>query len=278
MKPDDDPNESASEIPGIPALSEWWPGADLPALSVDEVRAWIVDLDGGLAPGEDPMTAEPGPELAILSDEERARASRFIRARERRRFVRCRSALREILGRLLDEPPDALRFRTAAVGKPELDHTPDEYRPALRFNVSHSAELGLIAVCRGREVGVDLERVRTITEAGRIVASFFSPSELAEFQEIPEAERPLAFHRGWTRKEAVLKGFGMGLAGLSARHETGFGTTGLTARFTPATPSPRIDRWILWEAAPRPGFVAALVVDAGEPAASGSLPAPPGTP
>jgi 4'-phosphopantetheinyl transferase len=278
MKPDGDRTESAREITGGPALLDWWPGADVPALSVDEVRAWIVDLDGGLAPGEDTMTAEPGPELAILSDEERARASRFIRARERRRFVRCRAALREILGRLLDEPPDALRFRTAAVGKPELDPDPDERPPALRFNVSHSAELGLIAVCRGREVGVDLERVRTITEATRIVASFFSASELAEFNTIPEEDRALLFHRGWTRKEAVLKGFGMGLAGLSARHETGFGTTGLTARFTLATPSARIDRWILWEAAPRPGFVAALVVDAGEPAASGSLPAPPGTP
>ena len=74
----------------------------------------------------------------------------------------------------------------------------------------------------------------------------------------------------------MLKGFGMGLAGLSAGHETGFGTTGLTPRFTPATPSSRVDRWMLWEAAPRPGFVAALVVDVGAPAASGSLPAPPG--
>ncbi|MGP0064616.1 MAG: 4'-phosphopantetheinyl transferase family protein [Isosphaeraceae bacterium] len=265
-------------IAGRPSLLEWQSGAEVPALSPDEVRAWIVDLDGAMAPGDDPDTTEPGPELAILSDDERARAARFVRARERRRFVRCRAALREILGRLLDEPADVLRFRTAAVGKPELDRDPDEHRPALRFNVSHSAELGLIAVCLGREVGVDLERVRPITEAARIVSSFFSASEAAEFDAIVEEDRALAFHRGWTRKEAVLKGFGMGLAGLSARHETGFGTTGLTRRFTPATPSCRVDRWMLWEAAPRPGFVAALVIDTGQPAASGSLPAQPASP
>ena len=247
-------------------------------MAPDEVRAWIVDLDAGLDPDADTETAEPGPELAILSADEQARAARFVRARERRRFVRCRAALREILGRLLDEPARSLQFRTAAVGKPELDREPDDHHPALRFNVSHSAELALIAVCRGREVGVDLERVRSISEAGRIVASFFSASELAEFNAILEEDKALAFHRGWTRKEAVLKGFGMGLAGLSARHETGFGTTGLTTRFTLATPSSRVDRWMLWEAAPRPGFVAALVVDVGTPAASGSLPAPPGTP
>src|SRR5262249_41782520 len=69
----------------------------------------------------------------------------------------------------------------------------------------------------------------------------------------------------WTRKEAVLKGFGMGISGLSARHETGFGVSSLSARFTPTEPTSRVDRWILWEAAPRPEFVAALAVDAGEP-------------
>ena len=261
-----------------PKLLEWRPGADVPILSADEVWAWIVDLDAGLDSGEDAETTEPGPELAILAADEQARAARFVRARDRRRFVRCRAALREILGRLLDEPASSLRFRTATVGKPELDGESDENHHALRFNVSHSSELGLIAVCRGREVGVDLERVRSITEAGRIVASFFSASELAEFNAILEEDKALAFHRGWTRKEAVLKGSGMGLAGLASHLETGFGTTGLTPRFTPARPSSRVDRWMLWEAAPRPGFVAALVVDVGQPEASGSLPAPPGTP
>ncbi len=270
-----DRDESEARIPGHPTLVEWRPGDDLPALALDEVRAWIVDLDAGLRPGQDVDSTEPGAELAILSDDERARAARFVRARERRRFVRCRAALREILGRLLDEPATSLRFRTAAVGKPELDREPDTDRPALRFNVSHSAELGLIAVCRGREVGVDVERVRPMAEAGRIVASFFSAAELAEFDAILEEDRDQAFHRGWTRKEAVLKGSGMGLAGLSARHETGFGTTGLTPWFTPATPSSRVNRWTLWEAAPRPGFVAALVVNAEPSAASGSLPAGP---
>ena len=248
-----------------PVLLDWNPGADVPELACDQVQVWIVELDAGLSPGTDEFTAEAGPEIGILSEDERARAARFVRARERRRFVRCRAALREILGRLLDERPESLRFRAAAIGKPELDRGPGDQLSALRFNVTHSAELGLIAVCRGREVGVDLERVRPISEARRIVASFFTAAELAEFQTIPEEVQALAFHRGWTRKEAVLKGFGTGISGLSARHETGFGTTELVPSFTPATPSPRVNRWILWESAPRPGFVAALVVDDGAP-------------
>jgi 4'-phosphopantetheinyl transferase len=250
-----------------PAILDWDAGADVSALARDEARVWVVDLDAGLTPGVDAETAEPGPELAVLSSDEQARAARFVRARDRRRFVACRAALREILGRLLAEPPASLRFRAAALGKPELDQGPDSEpktdRPGLRFNVSHSAELALIAVCWGREVGVDIERVRPISECGRIVASFFSVAEQAEFSRIAATAQALAFHRGWTRKEAVLKASGLGVSGLSARHETGFGTTALLPRFTAATPSPRVDHWMLWESAPRPGFVAALAISAG---------------
>jgi 4'-phosphopantetheinyl transferase len=256
--------EFAREVWVSPVLWEWSPTADIPVAATAEVQVWIVDLDAGLAPGEDVETAEPGAELAVLSAEERARAGRFVRARDRRRFARCRAALREILGRLLGAPAVAVRFRVAARGKPELDHAPvgdpRADRLSLRFNVSHSSDLALIAVCRGRELGVDLERVRPIPEAARIVGSFFTTAEQAEFATIPAAARDLAFHRGWTRKEAVLKGFGMGLSGLSARYQTGFGTTELTPRFTPAGPAHRVDPWLLWEAAPRPGFVAALAV------------------
>ncbi len=242
-----------------PSLLEWERGATMPELEPDEVRAWIVDLDAGLPPGGDVDAVEPGHELALLSDDERARAARFVRARDRRRFARCRAALREILGRLLDEPAESLRFRAAALGKPELDGGPG-VASALRFNVSHSAELAIIAVSRGRELGVDIEKLRGITEAERIVGSFFTKAECESFAAIAEPARLAAFLRGWTRKEAVLKAFGMGIAGLSAGYETGFGTSRLTSGFTLADP-PRVDRWVIWEATPRPDFVAALAVE-----------------
>ncbi len=121
----------------------------------------------------------------------------------------------------------------------------------------------MIAVADGRELGVDLERLRPVGEAERIVASFFTAAEQAAFAAIADPDRPEAFLRGWTRKEAVLKAFGSGIAGLAARHETGFGREPLLARFVPADPSPRVDRWYLWEAAPRAGFVAALAVNTG---------------
>jgi 4'-phosphopantetheinyl transferase len=279
--------EIESELQGIspPALFEWSPGVAVSQLAPDEARVWMIDLDGRLDPGEDADAVEPGPERAVLSADEQVRAARFLRARDRRRFVRCRAALREILGELLGEPPSSLRFRATGRGKPELDHPPAGReqradRTALRFNVAHSAELALIAVCRGRELGVDVERVRPIAEADRIVASFFTTAEQAEFTTIADQAKNLAFHRGWTRKEAVLKALGMGLSGLAARYETRFGMTELTPRFALADPLPQVDRWMLWEAAPRAHFVAALAIDATPPRLepNASLPAPVDTP
>jgi 4'-phosphopantetheinyl transferase len=249
---------SGSELLGCPSLCDWTPGADCSALAADEIRVWCVELDAGLETAA-VDAAEPGLEIALLAPDEQERAARFVRARDRRRFVRCRAALREILGCLLGQSPDSIRFRARGRGKPELDTGAwEDGSHAIRFNVSHSSDLALIAACRGRELGVDLEQVRRIGEAGRIVDSFFSPSEQAEFAAIADDAKPRAFMRGWTRKEAILKGLGSGIGGLSARIETGFATTELTGRFTPAVPSPQIDQWQLWEAAPRPGFVAAL--------------------
>jgi 4'-phosphopantetheinyl transferase len=242
-----------------PTLREWKPGSPVSVLGADEIGVWTVELDAGLESQAEIDGTEPGPELEVLDTEERARAARFVRARDRRRFARCRSALREILGGLVFEQPEALRFRAVARGKPELDFPNiDGKEPPVRFNVSHSSDLAVIAVCRGRELGVDLEQVRAIGEAERIVESFFSADELAEFGRIDPDKKAMAFLRGWTRKEAILKGLGVGIAGLADRHETGFGTGAVTGRFSPALPNSLVGAWQLWEASPRSGFVATV--------------------
>jgi 4'-phosphopantetheinyl transferase len=253
-----------SELHGCPSLHDWHASDDVGEIMPNEIRVWVVDLDAGLST-EQVEIAEPGPELSLLSPDEQARAARFVRARDRRRFTCCRAALRMILGGLLRQPPESLRFRAAVRGKPELDRDSSGENHAdkqltLRFNVSHSSELALIGVCRGHELGVDVEKVRTIHEADRIVASFFSPAEHAEFATIHDDLKPLAFFRGWTRKEAILKGLGIGLAGLSARYETRFGTSELAPHFTPVSPVARVDEWQLWEAGPRADFVATVAV------------------
>ena len=275
MKPRGETEREFDPSP-CPSLMEWRGVKDRAELAPGEIRVWLVDLDAGLSPA-DVELAEPGPELDVLAEDERSRAtcgsSRHVTAGGLPVPSRCAT----IMGGLLRQPPRSIRLRAGGQGKPELDPeapgaNPAGARFALRFNVSHSSELALIAVCQGRELGVDIERVRAIKEADRIVASYFSPAEQAEFGTFTADAKALAFFRGWTRKEAILKGLGIGLAGLATQFETRFGTSEARRSLLDNAPFPRVDQWHLWEAAPRPGFVATLAVNAGstaDPAMSG---------
>ena len=201
-----------------------------------------MDLDAGLAPTTwkrpsrdrnwtcSPRTSGNGP-------------ARFVRAARPASVRTLPGGAAADSGGLLRRITRSLRFRAAGQGKARArSRTASGDRSSVMpaplsgsmFRIRPS--LALIGVCRGHELGVDLERIKPISEADRIVASFFSPAERAEFAAIPDDLKALAFFRGWTRKEAVLKGLGIGLAGLSAHYETGFGTTELAGSFHPGDP------------------------------------------
>lgn len=211
-------------------------------------------------------------EWAILSPEEQGRALRFVRPRDGRRFVLCRAALRLILGGFAGVAARDLAFRFGPGGKPELAETTGrQCLPLPRFNLTHSDDLALIALSVDRELGVDLERRKDVSQADRIVESYFTPAEQAQYAALDEPARPEAFLRGWTRKEAILKARGVGLAGLASGYETLFGTEALAADFQLARPVCRIREWTLWEAAPGDDYVAALAVGASHPSDAGPL-------
>ncbi|MBA3413818.1 MAG: phosphopantetheinyl transferase, partial [Chloroflexia bacterium] len=112
---------------------------------------------------------------ALLTGDERTRADRFRFARDRARFVVARGMLREILGRYLDRDPAALRFAYGAHGKPALAET----STGLRFNLAHSGDAALFAVRWERDIGVDLEPVRTDLDLGELAAIVLTPGERA---------------------------------------------------------------------------------------------------
>lgn len=251
----------AEPSPTSPRLHHWSKAPARSSLEVGEIDVWIVDLDLDQAESEmldPPIEAMFG---EILSDDELARARRLIRPQDRLRFGRCRAAVRTILGQIEGMSPSALKFGSGPHGKPYLDHAAaDRPTSGVEFNVSHSGGLALVAATRGRAVGVDLERIRVIREADRILESFFTKMEQAQFAELPGEDRDAAFMRGWTRKEAILKGLGKGLAGGPSRYETMFGTSVLSRRFQPVSPCPIVDQWHLWEVAIGEKHVATLAV------------------
>jgi 4'-phosphopantetheinyl transferase len=145
-----------------------------------------------------------------LAPDELTRAARFRFARDRARFVVARGILREVLGAHLRVPPARLAFRSGPHGKPALAEPPAG--DWLRFNVSHSDGVVLVALARAREVGVDVERMRPDVAAADLARRFFSPREQAALAALPEDRRRAGFFRIWTCKEAFIKGTGEGVS------------------------------------------------------------------
>lgn len=184
------------------AVAVPWPlGIPTPDLADREVQVWRADLR---------PPAERLRELAAtLAADERDRAARFHFPEHRERFIAGRGLLRELLGRILDRPAAALRFIQGAHGKPML--AGEDAAVGLCFNLSHSGDRALYAVAR-REVGVDLEVLeRTVAYAG-VAERICAPREWTVFQALPTEQAREAFFTCWTRKEAIAKALGDGLA------------------------------------------------------------------
>jgi 4'-phosphopantetheinyl transferase len=146
--------------------------------------------------------------LELLSADEKDRGNRFYRERDRRRFIVAHGAVRTILAEYLQADPREVRFASGRSGKPFLPAT------SLRFNLSHSGELAVVAVGFEREVGIDIEEHRDVSDALQIAVRFFAASETERLQRIADDPVMLAtsFLRCWTRKEAFVKAVGQGLS------------------------------------------------------------------
>src|ERR1044071_10468690 len=142
---------------------------------------------------------------STLEQDELFRADRFHFEKDRRAFVVSRGFLREIIGRYTNTRREQLRFSYGPYGKPALDGR-------LRFNMSHSHDLALIALTEDDELGVDVEYMRADFASADIARRFFSPVEVEVFNSLAEEDQVAAFFRCWTRKEAFIKATGKGLS------------------------------------------------------------------
>lgn len=158
---------------------------------------WRLDLDS-VSDGDEAWS--------LLSASERARATRFRFDIHRRRFAVGRAALRLLLADAIGEDPSQLLIGEGRYGKP---FTPG--REDLGFNLSHSEGTALIALGE-RPCGVDIECFRPFGEPQALARRLYTPREIEEMPAFADPTYMRAFLTIWTRKEAVLKAIGSGLA------------------------------------------------------------------
>lgn len=213
----------------------------------DPIPADLIDL------WEIPLQAVPLENCALghLSSDERNRFDRFQFPRHKRRFAQARMALRTILGHYLHVLPASIQFEYTAHGKPYLP-LPHQ----LQFNLSHSKDLALLAVCKHYPIGVDLEYFSTRPFQG-IAGQLFSIKEQQTLLHLPASLKPLGFFSVWAQKEAIMKAVGLGLS---------YPTTLIdvpllpTATYTLSEPETQQD-WLVTPFMPYPGVSAAICYD-----------------
>ena len=175
------------------------------------------------------------------------------KSRHRRRYTIAHGALRAILAGYGKGDPLALEFGTGPRGKPFLAQHPE-----LSFNLSHSAQLALIAV-GARDLGIDLEKMRPLESQRDIARRHFAPGEFAALEGLPANDQRVAFYRCWTRKESYAKATGgdlsVALGGFDTMLSSG-------PADLPALGAPRdASGWNLYELLPADGYVGAVAID-----------------
>ncbi|MHA6626219.1 4'-phosphopantetheinyl transferase family protein [Pseudonocardia sichuanensis] len=189
--------------------------------------------------------------LALLDDHERDRLARFRRPADQARYLAAHALVRLVLAEAAAGPAAALVFdRTcrcgAQHGKPVLPGGPG-------FSLTHAGDLVGVAVHPPGPVGLDVEQVRELTDLAAMAAHACSPRET-----VPDAE---SFFTLWTRKEALLKAAGTGLAApMSAITLGPSGVLDWAGEDAPAGPV-----W-LRDLHPAPGYRAAVAGFGARPA------------
>ena len=204
-------------------------------LSID---VWFLDLD------QDEIDA------AVLDDEERARAERFHFAEDRIRFVARRSMLRQLLGTYLGVVSQSVSYEFGSNGKP--------FVAGCSFNTSHAGSLGVVAITQDRAIGVDIEDVTAEHDPSLLLPALTPEEQRALAGGEAMVESILAI---WTRKEALVKAIGVGLAVTPKRFATFVGDDGVVI-------DPRADHEDVWRvdslAVPH-GYVAAVAGEGSAP-------------
>ena len=189
----------------------------------------------------------------LLDSEERRRAGRFRFENGRDAFIASHGWLRMLLGRYLGTDPRSLEFTLGNRGKPALRNT------ALRFNLSHSGTMAACAVTLDKEIGIDIELIRPMSDLESVAQRFFHTEECRTLLALREEDRETAFFHCWTRKEAYIKALGDGLYAPLDRFQVTL-APGQPAAFVQIDGRPAAAEWSLFGLDVGPSYAGAVAI------------------
>lgn len=167
-----------------------------------------------------------------LSTDEQCHANTFVVEKPKRNFIISRGILRLLLSYYGEiayskkssvniKPkgyysistkidPAKIIFHSNEYGKPFIVYP--KKLAFLKFNISHSNNLALLAFTPKHQIGIDLEWIQPDFDYAAIATQFFSSQEKQALFSLPKSAQLKAFFNLWVRKEAFLKAIGKGLS------------------------------------------------------------------
>lgn len=226
------------------ALDSWLP-ADQWSPRDEGVDLWILEW------GDQALGCDPPPNLLNRwSPRQLQRYQGIQDSAPRRSWAWTQVALREILGRYLDQRGEDLRILVDTHGRPQLEGLGPS------FSLSHCERRVLVAVDpSGAPLGVDLERRDPTRRLQAIVQRFFCAEDQALFFALAASDQLKVFYRWWTQKEALAKADGRGLS--SALLRLPFGGNAPSQEFEWGD-----ERWMLWDLGAWGNFQGAIALQA----------------
>jgi 4'-phosphopantetheinyl transferase len=231
---------------------QWLPPPPEYQIAAGEVHLWRIPI---------PRIAPSAGRLALLlSLTEQAAANRFLFERDRLRYIVSHAALRILLGSYASLAPEQIDYNYNQFGKPAVANAKLPF--PIRFNLTHSHELALVAFTNASEVGIDVEFIRPLDNLEQLSVSTFASVESNAILQLPSQDRLVAFFNCWTRKEAYIKAVGEGLSRPLKDFEVTL-LPGDAPRLVRVEGVPtEADRWSLLGFTPADGYAAALAVAA----------------
>jgi len=169
-----------------------------PVLQDNELHLWWLPLSLN--------TAQSELALGLLSDIQRDKYHRRSTNELKQVYLAGRYYLLNLLGAYTQRQPSEVLLSYSRLNKPSLSDASSD----LEFNFTDTGGYGVFAFSRGRQVGIDIERLNRQANFEAIVNRRFT-----------EQEREFVYHNGeinnrrciciWTRKEAFGKATGVGI-------------------------------------------------------------------
>lgn len=178
------------------------------------------------------------------------------------RQILAKGLLYIALGYYLERDPQNIEIEFNEFGKPFLTGISND--KMIFFNMSHSNDLAVYAFAKDRNIGVDVEQIKQISDIEGVIDLCFSESEKVWFNKIPFDNKNEVFYKIWTSKEAYIKAIGMGLHFPPNKISTGLNSEG-DIFFNEIEVDENPGRWGLHTFTISPDFSSAVVVENDDP-------------